>query len=180
MWNVVHKIGNNRLKKFRAVHVGGSLRWPFAPSPPPNPQSLRCDPSPITAGATPHLLLPWYLVTRRVVDVNVVRCLRNSREFWTNYLRRAKLKVWFLLKINNGSNVNGSYFSMCMICGFAWDSPTLAAWIDQAKQSVTSAMLPVQKWPWISPANSLTFESNAFLPSAIFFTLGEIKFHYSK
>ena len=56
-----------------------------------------------------------YLVTRRVVDVNVVTCLRSSREFWTNHVRRAKLKVWFLLKINNGLKVKDIYFSMCTI-----------------------------------------------------------------
>ena len=31
IWNIVHKIINDSLMKFRAEHVGGSLRWPFVP-----------------------------------------------------------------------------------------------------------------------------------------------------
>ena len=76
-------------------------------------RTLWRDPSPITA------LMKMYLVTGRVVDVNVVRCFQSSREFRTNHEGRAKVKVWFLLKINNGFKVNKICFSMCTICGFA-------------------------------------------------------------
>ena len=61
---------------------------------------------PKASGATSHLLRSaWplthygpdeYLVTHRVVDVNVIRCFPSSGEFWTNHVRRTKLKVWFL------------------------------------------------------------------------------------
>ena len=80
-------------------------------------RTLWHDPSPITA------LMKMYLVTGRVVDVNVVRYFQSSREFRANHERRAKVKVWFLLKINSGFKVNNICFSMCTICGFAWDSP---------------------------------------------------------
>ena len=61
------------------------------PKPPVRPLTYydRRDPSPITAPDE-------YLVTHQVVDVNVIRCFPSSGEFWTNHVRRTKLKVWFL------------------------------------------------------------------------------------